>query len=90
MSKYKHILLFILILIADVIWLSFYTSELFDKNSQLLFLFMTTRIGLILVARVFKKATGNWLYYVFSAAYLFFSFAVASLFYLSTNAAAAY
>lgn len=90
MKKYQHLILFISLLIIDVAWLSYYSNELFDKTSPLLFLFITTRIGLLIIARVLRKLSGNWLYLVFTAAYLLFSFAVASLYYVSSNSAAAY
>lgn len=90
MRKYQHLILFVSILIADVAWLSYFSNELFDVKSPLLFLFITTRVGLILVARVLRRISGNWLYTIFTWAYLLFSFVVASLYYVSSNSAAAY
>ncbi len=90
MQRYKNLIGLLIILFADVAWLSYYSSDIFDKTSPLLMVFISTRVGIWLIARQMRKATGNWLYIIFTAAYLFFSFAVASLYYLSSNAAAAY
>ncbi|KAB2808078.1 hypothetical protein [Phaeocystidibacter luteus] len=90
MKKYGLLITFLAILLIDVAWLTAYHQDLFDKNGPFLFLFISTRVALIAIGYVMMKRTQNWLYFIMMMSYLFFSFVVSSLYYISTNSGSAF
>lgn len=87
LKKYGAVIAYILLIIADIFWLSTYSDYLFDPRQSYLFLFITTRIAILMIAFVMHKKSGNWFYTILTVAYLLFSFAIASLFYITANSA---
>lgn len=89
MKKYQNIIYFVILLLVDIAWQTMYSSEMFNKHGKLLPLYITTRIGLLAIGIFMTRRTKNWTYGALMFAYLLFSFAVTSLYYISTNSGAA-
>ena len=85
MKKYTYTITLIVFILIDIVWLAMHTDTLFSKNEPYLFQFITTRIGFFAIGIYFMRKTKSWLFFATTIAYLLFSFALSSIYYISAT-----